>query len=122
GVEVGTLLPARDADGSVTRRGVAMVPLAQHPQAPGGAPDDRRRVVDRAVVDDDHLGCRVGLGERAVERVGEEPRPVAARDDDAHESIGHVRWLDSGSAPLPQRRNLDNARAAIYRGAWRKML
>src|SRR5437899_13020668 len=63
--------------------------------------------IETIVVDDDRLDRRVRLRKRALDRLGEEPRSVVTRDDDADEPrVRHVRWLDSGGRATPQRRAL----------------
>src|SRR2546425_9245206 len=75
-VEEGDVLATRDRECGVARRRRAAVLLVEHADTTGVAFQDRRRIVDRSVVDDDRLDRRVRLRKRAPDRVGEEPRSV----------------------------------------------
>src|SRR5205085_10980505 len=53
--------------------------------------DDGRRVVGRAVVDDDELERAVGLPKRRLDRLGEQLGPVPRRHEDADERLHCLR-------------------------------
>jgi hypothetical protein len=61
----------------------------------------RRRVVGRAVVDDDDLELDPAFAEHGVEGVGEELPPVVGRDDDPDQGNAHRRSGSARMAPLP---------------------
>ena len=86
-------------EGDPVARGVGEPEVAGSAEAAMVAPDDGeparvarkdiRRLVGRAVVDDDHLEVPIGLGEHAVEALGEPAGGIERRDDDG--DGGHRR-------------------------------
>ena len=64
-------------------------------------------VVGVALIDDDELVDRGGLGEQPLDDAGEERRPVLRRDDGRHGQPGHVGLRRHGRAHEARRRRAD---------------
>ncbi len=89
GVEKGHELAARVLQAGITGARHPAVGLA--PKAYVVARRDRRAGVGRAIVDHDHLGWRIGLGDGALDGRGQVRRAVVDRNDDADERRAQLR-------------------------------
>ena len=69
----------------IARRGKPAIVLSDQPHA-GESGDDRGRIVGGAVIDDDDLVGRTGLGQRARDRLAQIVGMIEGRDDDRDRS------------------------------------
>jgi hypothetical protein len=91
GVQETNDLAGAGGETCVERRSLAPVLLENLDDPTGVTVDDGAGLIRRAVVDDDDLAVRVGLAERAVDRLAHIAGVVEVVDDDAHErSGGHI--------------------------------
>ena len=81
-VEEGQVLPGGSARSGVARGGCALVSLLEVRNSTGIGCYRRGGVVGRAIIDDDDLDVRIGLGQRALEGHRQELRPVVGWNDD----------------------------------------
>src|SRR5258707_1154551 len=87
-IEKGDVLAARGGDPGIPGGAGAEVLLADDNDSMAVAVQNLRRVVGRAVVDDDDLESGTGLRQRTVDRVAKKATVVVRRDDDGDRRHG----------------------------------
>src|SRR5690606_10350542 len=99
GIEIRDQLAGGDGERFVAGRGYAGVRLPEERDPRSVRFEDPRRIVARAVIDDDDLVVGIRLRERALDRRADVPGGVVRRDD--RRDPRHDAFSSPGSVTIP---------------------